>query len=131
MTRIDTLIRDAFDGDLEARKELYFRTQLVPELEEVLAEVFETRPVIFMEAERLEHDEVDTSLDAMQWALVERTVAQVVIAASETSTPVLDASDKLAATLELREGLEAMVAWLDARIDSFHDQLDRTESASA
>lgn len=131
MTRIDTLIRDAFDGDLQARRELYLRTQLVPELEDVLGEVFETRPVIFMEVEQLEHDELDTTVDAMQWALVERTVAKVVIAASETSTPVIDVSDKLAATLELREGLEAMVAWLDARIDSFHDQLDQAEAASA
>ena len=59
MNTIDQLIRAAFEGQTEASKALYFRTQLVPELEEVLSEVFDSKPMIVMQVDELESDEFD------------------------------------------------------------------------
>ncbi len=130
MNTIDQLIRAAFNGDSKASKTLYFRTQLMPELEEVLSEVFEAKPLIVMQPEQDEfsaYDEAD-SFSALKWTIVERTVAKAIVEATEGSQPIVTVQDKLAATQELREGLEAMVAWLDARIDSFHDLIDEVEA---
>ncbi len=120
MTKITELFRHAVDGKPQARQELYFRTTLVPELEDFLAEVFEAKPLIVMEPDSYEADEIGV----IRWSVVERTVAKAIVDASEWASPIVSAEDKLEATQELREALQSMVDRLDDRIDDLHDALE-------
>lgn len=127
MTKISQLFRDAIAGNSDARQALFLRTDLVPELEDTLSEVFEQRPMIVLEPESYEADEIGV----IRWSIVERTVARAVVDATSETTTVVGPEDKLAATRELREVLYAMVERLDQKIDAIHDELDAFESAAS
>ena len=131
MNHLDQLIAQASQGQPAARQELYLRTWLMPELEEVLTEVFGGRPVLVLPADELAQELTEDQgpcFGIVEWQVVQRTVARVMVDASEPEGVLMGVADKLAATRELRDGLETLLSWLDARLDRFHDQLDLLEA---
>lgn len=133
MNHMDQLIARASHGQPEARQELYLRTWLMPELEEVLTEVFGGRPVLVLSAEELAEgltSDQGPSFGAVEWQVVQRAVARVMVEAGESHDVLMGVVDKLAATRELRDGLETLLGWLDARMDRFHDQLEQVETVT-